>query len=89
MNDCGHLRASKMAVGGGRSHPAWTHLTLLVLQSMAALTIIATIYRAFRIMIDDLGVKHAISLAELATIYCFSLELVRLGKSMQRPRGAP
>lgn len=68
MNDGSHPRLPETEIDHGRSRSAWAYLTLLALQSAAALTILVEIHRAFRIVIDDLGVLHTISPADLVTI---------------------
>jgi hypothetical protein len=50
------------------SPPVLAYLTCLALQSAAALAIIAAIQRAFRAVIDDLGVRHPVSLAEFTML---------------------
>jgi hypothetical protein len=50
------------------SPPVWAYLICLALQSAAALAIIAAIQTAFRTVIDDLGVRHPVSLAEFTML---------------------
>ncbi|MCV9940406.1 hypothetical protein OIU35_28995 [Boseaceae bacterium BT-24-1] len=68
MNDDHDLRSPDTEIDYGRPRSAWAYLALLALQSAAALALLVEIHRAFRIVVDDLGVLHTISPADLLTI---------------------
>ena len=53
------------AIRSRRPKAVSSYLTLLALQSAAALALVTYIHRAFRILIDDIGVLHSISLGEI------------------------
>lgn len=64
-----HGHPPRLATGNdGTPPPVRAYLICLALQSAAALMIIAAIHRAFRTVIDDLGVRHPVSPAELAML---------------------
>jgi hypothetical protein len=75
------------SVDPDRARSVWRYLTLLALQFAAAVMLLAEIYRAFRIVVDELGVLHAISPADLAVISaaallsqaCFCYRLAKVG----------
>ena len=68
MNDDHNLRSLDTAIDRGSSQSVLPYLALVALQSAAALTLLVEIHRAFRIVVDDLGVLHTISPADLLTI---------------------
>ncbi|MGX5733309.1 hypothetical protein [Bosea thiooxidans] len=68
MNDDHDTWPPETEIEHGRSRSALPYIALLVLQSAAALTLLVEIHRAFRIVVDHLGVLHMISPADLLTI---------------------
>lgn len=68
MSDHDHLPLRRSEIDGGTSRPVRAYLMVLALQSAAALTILAAIQRAFRTVIDNLGVLHHVSSMELALL---------------------
>ncbi|MGX1742153.1 hypothetical protein ACWIEX_11410 [Bosea sp. NPDC055353] len=70
MKDDHDIRSPESGLDHDRSRSTVPYLALLALQSIAALTLLVEIHRAFRIVVDDLGVLHPIPPAELLTIAC-------------------